>query len=147
MASRAMARKARSPEPAGADVAAGAGVDPDGPHPATVAAIATAVATFLKCILSPLVVLCAAGEFARLGMHLHLFAFLDEERDADFQPGLQRRELGDAAAGGVAAHTRFGRDDRELDVWRELQADGVAVVFLDLYDDVVDEELAIVAEH
>src|SRR5207237_10908830 len=39
----------------------------------------------------------ASRELARLGVHLHLFAFLDEERHANLQAGLERRELRDAA--------------------------------------------------
>ncbi len=55
-------------------------------------------------------------------------------------------ELGHAAAGRIAPHARLRRDHGQLDVWWKLQSDRVAVVLLDLDDDVVDEELAIVAE-
>ena len=87
------------------------------------------------------------GELARLGVDLHPLAFLDEQRHADLEPGLERRRLRDAAAGGVAAHAGLGARHRQLHVRRELQADRVAVVLLDLHDDVVGEQQAIVAEH
>ena len=50
----------------------------------------------------------AAGELPRFRVHLHFLAFLDEERHADLEAGLERRRLGHAAAGRVAAHARFG---------------------------------------
>src|SRR5262245_51751524 len=60
--------------------------------------------------------LCAPCELPCLRMHLDLLALLDEERHADFQAGLECRQLGDAAAGGVAADTGLGRRHRQLDV-------------------------------
>ena len=39
----------------------------------------------------------AAGELARLGVDLHLLAFLDEERHANLKTGLERGRLGHAA--------------------------------------------------
>ena len=56
-------------------------------------------------------------------------------------------DLGDAAARGVAADAGLGVGHRQLHVRRELQANRVAVVLLDLHDDVVDEQQTVVAEH
>src|SRR5262249_47314132 len=89
----------------------------------------------------------APRELARLGVDLHLLAFLDEERHPDRQPGFEGGELGNAAARGVAAHAGLGGGHRELHVRRELKADRPAVVALDLYSDVVDEQLTAVADH
>src|SRR5438034_10947102 len=58
------------------------------------------------------------GEFARLRIHLHLLAFLDEERDSDFESGVERGALGDAAARGVAANGWLRMRNRQLHVWR-----------------------------
>src|SRR5882757_4257359 len=87
----------------------------------------------------------AAGELARLGVDPHLVAFFDEERNTDLHAGRERRGFCRAAAGRVAADAGFGRCDDELDVRREDQADRVAVVLLHLDDEVVDEDLAILA--
>src|SRR4051812_8685826 len=65
----------------------------------------------------------AAGELARLGVDLHLLAFLDEERDTDRQAGFERGDLRHAAARGVAANARLGRGDGQLYVRGELQPD------------------------
>ena len=88
----------------------------------------------------------AAGELARLGVDLHLLAFLDEERHANLKAGLERGCLGHAARGGVTANARLGLGHRQLHVRRELDGDRVAVVLEDLHEEVVDEQLAIVAD-
>ena len=49
-------------------------------------------------------------------MDLHLFAFLDEERYLDFESRFKHGRLGDAAAGGVAAHAHLGAGHGQLDV-------------------------------
>src|ERR1700675_697293 len=48
------------------------------------------------------------GKLPRLGVHLDCLSRFDEKRNFDLQAGLEARGLGDAAAGGVAAHARFG---------------------------------------
>ena len=70
-------------------------------------------------------------------MDLDLLAFLDEQRDLNFHPGLEHCGLGDAAAGGVAAYAHLGRSDDQLDVWRKDDANRLAVVAVDLHFDVV----------
>src|SRR5688572_12419975 len=45
----------------------------------------------------------AAGELARLGVHLHALAFLDEQRHANLQSRLEPGQLGHSAACRVAA--------------------------------------------
>ena len=88
----------------------------------------------------------AAGELARLGVDLHLLAFLDEERHANLEAGLERRGLGHAAARGVAAHARLGVATVSSTWGGNWMADRVAVVLVDLHHDVVDQQLAIVAD-
>src|SRR4051812_11799775 len=88
-----------------------------------------------------------SGELARLGVHANFLAFFDEERYANFQSRLERRELGDAAAGRVASRARLGRRHGQLDVRGKLHSDRIAVELVDLDHEVVDEELPIVAEH
>ena len=46
---------------------------------------------------------------ARLGVDLDLLPLLDEERHVNLHAGLEDRDLGDAAAGGVAARAGLGR--------------------------------------
>src|SRR5687767_8723747 len=87
------------------------------------------------------------GEFARFGVHLHLFTFFDEERHTQFHAGFEYRQLGDAAAAGVTPDRAFTGRHRELDVRRELHGNGVAVVLLHVHFEVVHEQEPIVGQH
>jgi hypothetical protein len=78
---------------------------------------------------------------------LHLLAFGDEQRHTDLEAGLERGQLGDAAARGIAAHTGLGRGDGQLDMRWKLQPDRTTVISLNLYRDVVHQQLTIVADH
>src|SRR3954463_2322860 len=49
-----------------------------------------------------------SGEFAGFRVHADLLAFLDEQRHANRHPGLERGQLGHAAARRVAARPRLG---------------------------------------
>src|SRR5687767_6736790 len=88
-----------------------------------------------------------AGKLTRFGVNTDTFPFLDEQRHADFEPGVGPRHLGDRPARGVAARSRLGFLDRHLDERWKLQADRVAVELVDLDDQIVDEQIAIVADH
>src|SRR5688572_13753414 len=48
-----------------------------------------------------------AGKLTRFGVNTDTFPFLDEQRDADFQPGVGARHLGDRPARGIAACARL----------------------------------------
>src|SRR4030095_12524689 len=88
----------------------------------------------------------SAGELPSFGMDFYLLAFLDEQGHPDLESGFERGELGDDAAGGVAADAWLRVGDGELDMRRELQPDGISVVLLNLDDDVVDQQLTVVAD-
>src|SRR5262249_3390759 len=92
------------------------------------------------------VTLRAAGKLAGFGVDLHLVALFDEERHADFESGLERRRFRGAAAGGVAAKPGLCRRHDELDVRWKLETNRLPVVLLQLDDEVVDEQLAAVAD-
>ena len=51
-----------------------------------------------------------------------------------------------SATGGVTADARFGRRHRELDVGREDDPDWIAVVLVDLHENVVDQQQPVVTE-
>src|SRR5580698_7754780 len=89
--------------------------------------------------------LCSPRKLAVFGGYLDLFAFLDEERDLDLEAGLEAGDLG-GAAGGVAANGRVGVGDVELDEDGKLQADGAAVVLVELEEEPVEEEVSGVAD-
>ena len=57
-------------------------------------------------------------------MHLHLLGFLDETRHTDIETVLERGDLGDTAAGGIAAHARLRVRHLELDDLGDLRSDG-----------------------
>jgi hypothetical protein len=59
---------------------------------------------------------------------------------------LEAGELGDVAA-GVAARAGFGVFHLQLDLFRQLQADGVAVVLVQLNDHALDQKLQRRAHH
>ena len=87
------------------------------------------------------------GKLPCLRVNPDPLSLLDEQRHADFETGFERGQFGDAAAGRIAANARLGGENRQLDVWWKLDADGAAVVLLDLHHHVVHEELAILADH
>src|SRR5216684_8596272 len=89
----------------------------------------------------------AARELPRLGGHFDFFAFLNKEGNANFEACLQRGRLGHVAARRIAADARLGMGDRQLDMRRHLQADGVAVVFMQLDDEPLRNEVPGVADH
>jgi hypothetical protein len=89
----------------------------------------------------------AAGELAGFGGDFDLFAFLDEERDADFGACFEAGGLGDAAGGCVAANGGLGVLDGELDLLGQFEADGIAVVLLDLNDGAFEKHFECVAHH
>ena len=70
-----------------------------------------------------------AGELARFGVNLDLLAVLDEERHSNLEPGLERGNLGHAAAGRVSPARRAQMRSRSAGR-RELEADRVASKFL-----------------
>src|SRR5690349_14159879 len=89
----------------------------------------------------------SSRELPRFGVHLHLLAFLDEERHAQLHAGFEDRDLRHVAGRRVAADARLGGLDLQLDVRRELERDGPAVELVDLHLEVVDEEVPILAGH
>src|SRR5687768_9636191 len=88
----------------------------------------------------------AAGELARFGVHLDALAFLDEQRHADLEAGLGARNLGHAAAGRIAARAELGLGNRHFDERRQLQADRIAVELVDLHEQIVDEQPAVLSD-
>src|SRR3954469_16670692 len=64
---------------------------------------------------------------AGLGLDLDAVADVDEQRDADRGPGLERRRLVAAARRGVAPQPRLGLGDLELDRRRQLHTVGLLV--------------------
>ena len=89
--------------------------------------------------------LCSPRKLAVFGGYLDLFAFLDEEGDLDLEAGLEAGDLG-GATGGVAANSRLRVGDVELDEDGKLQADGAAVVLVELEQEAVEEEVGGVAD-
>ena len=73
----------------------------------------------------------SSRELPCLGVDFNFFAHLNVERRFDLQAGLEPRQLGDVAA-GVAARAGFGVLNLQLDLGRQLQADGIAVELVQL---------------
>src|SRR5882762_4327426 len=88
----------------------------------------------------------AAGEFLGFGRDFDFFALFDEEGDFDFDAGFEFGGLGDGSAGGVAADAGLGVGDLERDLGGQLDADGVAVEFMDLEQRSFEEEVEGVAD-
>src|SRR3990172_7703103 len=84
-------------------------------------------------------------ELPRLGVDFHLFPFFDEEGHPEFETGLERGQLGDAATGRIATDARLAGGDLQFHVGRKLQSDGVAVELLNLNDQVVHQQVAVLA--
>src|SRR5919108_1730582 len=89
---------------------------------------------------------CASCKLARLGVNAYALADLDEQRHLNLQSRFERGRLRHAAACSVPPDPLFGVAHLHLDVRRKLHTDGIAVELLNLHDEVVDEQQAIVAE-
>src|ERR1039458_897859 len=88
----------------------------------------------------------SAGELSGFGVDLDLLALLNEERNLDLQAGFKPGELGDVAR-CVAARSGLSVRNFELDLRRQLQADGVAVELVQPNQRAFDQEFQRVADH
>src|SRR5271165_5072782 len=87
------------------------------------------------------------GKLAILGRDPNLFPLLDKQGHRQLQSCLQPDGLGDAPARRVPPRARLCIRHRQLYKERQLQADGIAVVFVELDQRALHQKIQRIAHH